>query len=72
MSKTYVFEVAMTCEGCVNAVKRVLGKVEDKIDSFDVDLPAKTVTVKSGALTKDEVEETLKKTGNDVKFVSEE
>ncbi|CAG0915732.1 unnamed protein product [Notodromas monacha] len=71
MGKTFVFEVAMTCDGCVNAAKRVLGKVEDKIESYDVDLSKKLVTVITSQMSKDDVEEVLKKTGNDVKFVSE-
>lgn len=72
----------MTCEGCSNAVKRVLAKQGgkkiscifsrisvgflDKVKSVDIDLDAKTVSVESSALSHDEIAEILKKTGKAV------
>ena len=38
-----VFRVGMTCDGCVGAVKRILGRFEGA--DIAVDLPGKTVAV---------------------------
>ncbi|KAG7341463.1 heavy-metal-associated domain containing protein [Nitzschia inconspicua] len=38
------FEVGMTCEGCANAVKRILGKI-DGVTNVDANVEAKTVIV---------------------------
>lgn len=56
-----VLRVAMTCEGCVAAVKRVLGKMEG-VESFDVSLQEQKVTVK-GEVTPEAVLEKVSKTG---------
>eukprot|EP00199_Chlamydomonas_sp_CCMP681_P008343 CAMPEP_0119108392 /NCGR_PEP_ID=MMETSP1180-20130426/14122_1 /TAXON_ID=3052 ORGANISM="Chlamydomonas cf sp, Strain CCMP681" /NCGR_SAMPLE_ID=MMETSP1180 /ASSEMBLY_ACC=CAM_ASM_000741 /LENGTH=66 /DNA_ID=CAMNT_0007093999 /DNA_START=81 /DNA_END=278 /DNA_ORIENTATION=- len=56
-----VLRVDMMCEGCVGAVKRVLGKLEG-VESFDVDLAAQKVTVK-GNVTPEAVLEKVSKTG---------
>ncbi|CAB9507623.1 Copper transport protein ATOX1 [Seminavis robusta] len=40
------FNVGMTCEGCANAVKRILGKVEG-VSSVETDVAAKTVVVQA-------------------------
>ncbi|VDI13278.1 copper transport protein ATOX1-like isoform X1 [Mytilus galloprovincialis] len=61
MSQTYQFNMEMTCEGCANAAKRVLGKQGDKVTEVVTDVPTKTVTVTS-TLSADEVLEVLKKT----------
>ncbi|KAL3122791.1 hypothetical protein niasHT_008481 [Heterodera trifolii] len=61
--KLYKFHVEMTCEGCSNAVKRVLGKLEDKLKLLSVDLNAKEVQVESSSMGQDEILEVLKKTG---------
>ncbi|TYH87985.1 hypothetical protein ES332_D01G156200v1 [Gossypium tomentosum] len=45
MSQTVVLKVGMSCEGCVGAVKRVLGKMEG-VESYEVDLKEQKVTVK--------------------------
>ena len=44
---------------------------EKGIDSYEVDLPGKKVSVSSNTLGKAEVEEIIKKTGLDTKFVCE-
>ncbi|CAD6208639.1 GSCOCG00010617001-RA-CDS [Cotesia congregata] len=66
-SKVHEFTVEMTCEGCSNAVERVL-KRKEGIESFNVDLPEKKVFVTSG-LPSDEILECLKKTGKPVTFI---
>ncbi|KAG7358377.1 heavy-metal-associated domain containing protein [Nitzschia inconspicua] len=38
------FDVGMTCEGCANAVKRILGKI-DGVTNVDANVEAKTVIV---------------------------
>jgi copper chaperone len=38
----------MTCEGCSNAVKRILGKIEG-VQSVETDVAAKLVSVKGTA-----------------------
>ncbi|XP_066474206.1 copper transport protein ATOX1 [Tiliqua scincoides] len=62
------FSVDMTCEGCSNAVTRVLNKLGGV--QFDIDLPNKKVIVDS----EHNVETllvTLKKTGKTVSYVGE-
>ncbi|XP_041049414.1 copper transport protein ATOX1 isoform X2 [Carcharodon carcharias] len=62
------FFVDMTCEGCSNAVTRVLNKLGEM--QFDIDLPNKKVFIES----KHSVEvltECLKKTGKGVQYVGE-
>ncbi|AEE34481.1 homolog of anti-oxidant 1 [Arabidopsis thaliana] len=66
MSQTVVLRVAMTCEGCVGAVKRVLGKMEG-VESFDVDIKEQKVTVK-GNVQPDAVLQTVTKTGKKTAF----
>ncbi|KAA0034661.1 hypothetical protein IC582_022790 [Cucumis melo] len=61
MSQTTVLKVAMSCQGCVGAVKRVLGKLEG-VDTFDIDIDAQKVTVK-GNVERDVVFQTVSKTG---------
>ncbi|XP_002978885.2 copper transport protein ATX1 [Selaginella moellendorffii] len=56
----------MTCEGCVGAVKRVLGKMQG-VESFDVDLKEQKVTVK-GNVKAEDVLQTVSKTGKATTF----
>ncbi|MBA0759762.1 hypothetical protein Gotri_022598 [Gossypium trilobum] len=56
----------MSCEGCVGAVKRVLGKMEG-VESYEVDLKEQKVTVK-GQVQPDAVLQTLSKTGKKTTF----
>ncbi|XP_034935322.1 copper transport protein ATOX1 [Chelonus insularis] len=66
-SQVHEFDVEMTCEGCSNAVERVLGK-KTGIDNIKIDLPNKKVFVTS-SLPKEEILETLKKTGKNVSYI---
>ncbi|XVF75711.1 hypothetical protein PTKIN_Ptkin13bG0208600 [Pterospermum kingtungense] len=66
MSQTVVLKVAMSCEGCVGAVKRVLGKM-DGVESYDIDLKEQKVTVK-GNIQPDAVLQTVSKTGKKTTF----
>eukprot|EP00197_Chlamydomonas_leiostraca_P012977 CAMPEP_0202866112 /NCGR_PEP_ID=MMETSP1391-20130828/7210_1 /ASSEMBLY_ACC=CAM_ASM_000867 /TAXON_ID=1034604 /ORGANISM="Chlamydomonas leiostraca, Strain SAG 11-49" /LENGTH=69 /DNA_ID=CAMNT_0049546033 /DNA_START=40 /DNA_END=252 /DNA_ORIENTATION=+ len=61
MATEVVLKVDMMCEGCVGAVKRVLGKMEG-VESFDVSLEEQKVTVR-GAVTPEAVLEKVAKTG---------
>lgn len=67
MSQTYEFHMEMTCEGCANAAKKVLGKQGDKVSEVVTDVGTKTVKVTS-SMSSDEVLEVLKKTGIEVSF----
>ncbi|KAL6875743.1 hypothetical protein ACP4OV_013256 [Aristida adscensionis] len=68
MAQTVVLRVGMSCEGCVGAVKRVLGKMEVlRVESFDVDIKEQKVTVK-GNVTPDAVLQTVSKTGKKTSF----
>ncbi|MCD7447228.1 Cytosolic copper metallochaperone [Datura stramonium] len=66
MSQTVVLKVGMSCEGCVGAVKRVLGKMEG-VETFDIDLKEQKVTVK-GNVQPDAVLRTVSKTGKPTSF----
>ncbi|MED6205069.1 Cytosolic copper metallochaperone [Stylosanthes scabra] len=66
MSQTVVLKVGMTCEGCVGAVKRVLGKL-DGVESYDVDLKEQKVVVK-GNVEPEKVLQTVSKTGKKTTF----
>ncbi|KAL9422381.1 hypothetical protein AB3S75_034618 [Citrus x aurantiifolia] len=70
MSQTVVLKVGMSCEGCVGAVKRVLGKM-DGVETFDIDLKEQKVTVK-GNVQPDAVLQTVSKTGKKTAFWEEE
>ncbi|KAI4373082.1 hypothetical protein MLD38_011245 [Melastoma candidum] len=69
MSQTVVLKVGMSCNGCVGAVKRVLGKMEG-VDSFDINLEEQKVTVK-GNVQPDAVLQTVSKTGKATAFWEE-
>ena len=53
--------VAMTCDGCAGAVRRVLGKLEG-VESVDIDVAAQKGVVK-GTVGPDVLVETVGKTG---------
>jgi copper chaperone len=59
-------KVAMSCQGCVGSVKRVLGKL-DGVDSVDIDLDSKKVVVK-GNVTPEAVKAQVSKTGLATEF----
>ncbi|CAK9188344.1 unnamed protein product [Ilex paraguariensis] len=66
MSQTVVLKVGMSCQGCVGAVKRVLGKMEG-VETFDIDLEEQKVTVK-GNVQPEAVLQTVSKTGKKTSF----
>ncbi|KAH7547765.1 hypothetical protein ACOSP7_033009 [Xanthoceras sorbifolium] len=70
MSQTVVLKVGMSCQGCVGAVKRVLGKMEG-VESFDINIEEQKVTVK-GNVQPDAVLQTVSKTGKKTAFWEEE
>ncbi|KAL2549052.1 HMA domain-containing protein [Forsythia ovata] len=63
---TVVLKVGMSCQGCVGAVKRVLGKMEG-VESFDIDIEQQKVTVK-GNVQPEAVLQTVSKTGKATSF----
>ncbi|KAK6156292.1 hypothetical protein DH2020_010540 [Rehmannia glutinosa] len=66
MSQTVELKVGMSCQGCVGAVKRVLGKMEG-VESFDIDIEKQKVTVK-GNVQPEAVLQTVSKTGKATSF----
>ncbi|GFP88817.1 copper transport protein cch [Phtheirospermum japonicum] len=56
----------MSCQGCVGAVNRVLGKTEG-VDSFDIDLEKQKVTVK-GNIEPEAILKAVSKTGKATSF----
>ncbi|SCU96769.1 LADA_0H02652g1_1 [Lachancea dasiensis] len=64
--KHYHFEVVMTCEGCSNAIKRVLTRLEPDVSEINISLEKQTVDVKS-VLPFETVLDKIKKTGKEVK-----
>ncbi|KAL6899839.1 hypothetical protein ACP4OV_006497 [Aristida adscensionis] len=65
-TETVVLKVAMACEGCSGAVKRVLSKMEG-VESFDIDMKEQKVTVK-GNVKPEDVFQTVSKTGKKTSF----
>ncbi|KAI3793525.1 hypothetical protein L1987_36144 [Smallanthus sonchifolius] len=63
---TVVLKVGMSCGGCAGAVKRVLTNMEG-VETFDIDLEQKKVTVK-GNVEPDAVFQTVSKTGKKTEF----
>ncbi|KAG2485634.1 hypothetical protein HYH03_015694 [Edaphochlamys debaryana] len=63
-----VLKVEMMCQGCVAAVKRVLGKMEG-VESYDVSLEEQKVVVK-GNVSAQDVLEKVSKTGKKTELVS--
>ncbi|XP_032996213.1 copper transport protein ATOX1 [Lacerta agilis] len=62
------FFVDMTCEGCSNAVTRVLNKLGGV--QFEIDLPNKKVNIDSEHSV-DTLLNTLKKTGKDASYLGD-
>ena len=61
MTQTINFNAGMTCEGCANAIKRILNKV-DGVTDVVTDVSAKTVVVTADdSASKDEMNEKLMK-----------
>lgn len=63
----------MTCDGCKNAIGRILGKTEGVV-SFEADVAAQRLTV-TGTATQTEIDEKLNKwaaaSKKEVKFVKQ-
>ncbi|CAM8955073.1 unnamed protein product [Rhodiola kirilowii] len=70
MTQTVTLKVGMSCQGCVGAVKRVLGKMEG-VESFDIDIDQQKVTV-IGNVEPESVLQTVSKTGKKTAFWEEE
>ncbi|XP_053389442.1 copper transport protein ATOX1-like [Mercenaria mercenaria] len=66
--QTQEFQMEMTCEGCSNAARRVLGKLGVSESDIQTDLQAQKVTVTS-TFSKEKLLETLQKTGKKVSFI---
>ncbi|KAL0724827.1 hypothetical protein Bca4012_039426 [Brassica carinata] len=64
--QTVVLKVGMSCQGCVGAVNRVLGKMEG-VESFDIDIKEQKVTVK-GNVEPEAVFQTVSKTGKKTSY----
>ncbi|KAK9472254.1 uncharacterized protein V1510DRAFT_403420 [Dipodascopsis tothii] len=63
----YLFNVAMSCSGCSNAVQRVLNKLNG-VSDIQISLDEQSVRVKaSDAVSYDTVLATIKKTGKEVR-----
>ncbi|XP_056372826.1 copper transport protein ATOX1 isoform X2 [Hyla sarda] len=61
------FFVDMTCEGCSNAVNRVLSRLGDV--QYEIDLPNKKVVIQADNHSVDQLLETLKKTGKEARHL---
>uniref|UniRef100_A0AC35TSV4 HMA domain-containing protein n=1 Tax=Rhabditophanes sp. KR3021 TaxID=114890 RepID=A0AC35TSV4_9BILA len=66
MSNTYTFEMAMTCEGCAGAAKKVLGKLGDQVSNVETNVATKQVKVTT-TLPASEIQAALEKTGKAIK-----
>ncbi|KZF21526.1 hypothetical protein L228DRAFT_268998 [Xylona heveae TC161] len=62
----YFFNVTMSCDGCSNAIKRVLGRLEG-VKSFDIQREAQTAdVVTEESVPFEKVLQTIKNTGKKV------
>ncbi|CAN6244537.1 unnamed protein product [Urochloa humidicola] len=65
-AETVVLKVAMSCEGCAGAVRRLLSKMEG-VETFDIDLKEQKVTVK-GNVKPEDVFQTVSKSGKKTSY----
>lgn len=69
----YQWDIAMTCDGCSNAVSKIMGKIEN-VDSFEASWEQKTLIVTGADGLQEKIENALQKwsnaSGKEVKFVS--
>ncbi|KAJ2401437.1 Cytosolic copper metallochaperone [Coemansia sp. RSA 2559] len=72
MTKTFYFNVAMSCGGCSGAVERALKKKEDELESYRVSLEDQIVEVTAGDDDYDMVKEIISKTGKATRDATEE
>ncbi|KAF2899516.1 hypothetical protein ILUMI_06651 [Ignelater luminosus] len=68
-SKTYEFQVEMTCDGCCGAVQRVLGKCNG-VEKVDINLADQRVRVTTSTLSAEEILQVIQKTGKQCKYLS--
>lgn len=72
-NKSYEFYAGMTCDGCKNAITRILTKV-DGVTKIDADVPNKKLVVE-GTASKDTILASLQKwstaSKKEVRFVKE-
>ncbi|CAG5136697.1 unnamed protein product [Candidula unifasciata] len=67
MASVYEFQMAMTCEGCAGAAKRVLGKLPE-VSNVETSVEQQRVLVTS-TLSPDRLLETLQKTGKECSYI---
>lgn len=65
-TQKHEFKMEMTCEGCSNAAKRVLGKIG--VTEVDADLGAQKLLVTTDK-TQEELLVALQKTGKKVEYI---
>ncbi|RUS88284.1 hypothetical protein EGW08_003922 [Elysia chlorotica] len=65
--KVHQFHMEMTCEGCVAAAKKVMGKLPE-VSNVEADATTKQVYVTS-TLPAEKLLEQLKKTGKEITYV---
>ena len=70
--QTHEFYAGMTCDGCKNAITRIVTKIPG-VNKLDADVASKRVLV-TGTVSKDEVQEKLAKwsaaSGKEVRYVA--
>lgn len=62
----YQFNVVMSCQGCSNAVNKVLTRLQPDVSKVDISLEKQTVDVYT-VLPYEQILEKIKKTGKEVK-----
>lgn len=62
----YHFNVVMSCQGCSNAINRVLTKLEPDVSKIDISLERQTVDVHS-KLPYEAIYDKIAKTGKEIK-----
>uniref|UniRef100_A0A0B7BD31 Copper transport protein ATOX1 n=1 Tax=Arion vulgaris TaxID=1028688 RepID=A0A0B7BD31_9EUPU len=67
--QVYEFQMAMTCEGCAAAAKRVLGKLPE-VSNIETSVEKQRVFVTS-KLPPQQLLETLQKTGKECTYIGE-
>jgi len=67
-TKKYEYHFDMTCDGCLNAAKKVLLKIDVPNDAVTADMPGKKLYVQTDKSEAD-VTSALQKTGKAVNFI---
>lgn len=63
----YTFYVGMTCEGCSNAINKLMGSESSYVDNYEISLPEKTLKVVGGDGIETRIMERLTKWANAAK-----